>query len=359
MVYSYAFNPASKQQMYVEYVEETTFGTFPAPATSPRGPNMKWFGSITNFDDQSKIKTDSKNFLAPASMTSRTSAFKNMKTGEEVGFTMDHLVQKDYVLSTLCYPLGANAAAVTATTGATALAISDQLPSISVGQVFTNPNWDNTKRFVKYSGMLCEDLTLTIPDEGAVTCKSKWVGTNKVYGADYIGSETTEGAHAADPCTAILNSSALSAFKIRTSTQGAVTATAWASVPTCRDAIGGIELKFTNKIGLPKDINTNTVTKIKGAALLGRKATIALDITYAELTGGDIADAITLENIRSFDPFDIQFIFDGYQYEYSRVRFPELPYKAGGEDLLGDKITSLPVGDVCSGTSALVITKVP
>lgn len=345
MVYSYSFNPGSKQQAYVEFVEEATFGTFPTAGTGV--PAMKWFGAVTSFDDQSKIKTESKNYLAPASVTSRTSAVKNAKTGEEVGVSMDYMLQEGHVLDTLCYFLGGNAAAPTT--------ISDDLTSISIGHVNTVSNWDDAKRFTKFTGMVGEEITITIPEEGAVTAKTKWVGTGKEYGAEYVGTEL-QGSHATDPCTAILNSSAVTEFKIRTSTVGSTTATAWASAPLCRDAVGGIELKFTNKLGLPKDINTDTVTKIKAAVLLSRKATISLDLTYADITGGSIADAITLENIRSFTPFDIQFTFDDYVYEYSRVRFPELPYKAGGEDLIGDKLTSLPIGDVCSGAAAVTIT---
>lgn len=345
MVYSYAFNPGSRQQAYVEYVEEATFGTFPAAGTGV--PAMKWFGAVTNFDDQSKIKTDSKNYLAPASVTSRTSAVKNAKTGEEIAVGIDYMLQENHVLDTLCYFLGGDAAHPTQ--------ISDNLKSISIGHVNTVANWDDAKRFTKYTGMVGEEITITIPDEGAVTAKTKWTGTGLTRGAEYIGTEL-QGSHATDPCTAVLNSTAVSDVKIRSSTDGETTATAWASAPLCRDAIGGIEMKFSNKLGLPKDFNTKTVTKIKAAVLLGRKATISLDLTYADITGGEIADAITLENIRSFKPFDIQFKFDGYVYEYSRVRFPELPYKAGGEDLIGDKLTSLPIGDVCSGAAALTIT---
>jgi len=344
MVYAYGFNPSSKQQAYVEYVEEATFGTFPAAGTGV--PAMQWFGAITNFDDQSKIKTESKPYLAPSTVTSRTGAVKNTKIGEEVGISLDFMPQSTHVLDTMCYALGGKSSGKTT--------ISDALTSISVGQVFTNPNWDDTKRFVKFSGLVPEEYTLSIPESGSVTAKMKLVGTGKAYGAEYIGTEA-QGSHATDPCTATLNSSAITAFKIRSSSG---TPTAWASVPNCRDAVGGMELKVANKLGLPKDFNTNTVTKIKSAVLLSRKITLALDMTYADLTGGDIADAITFENIRSFDPFDIQYVFDGYTYEYSRVRFPELPYKAGGEDLVADKLTSLPIGEICSGTAAMTITVV-
>ena len=363
MAYKYDFEPSSRQQAFVEYIEEATFGAgIPAKVANtpgPGAPNMLWFGSITNWDDQSKIKTESKNYLAPASVVSRTSAVKNAKTGEEVGFNMDYMVQKNNVLTGLCYALGTNKAGVTATTGATTLPITDTLNSIAVGQAFTNTGWNDATRFNQFLGMVCEEFTLTIPDEGAVTAKTKWVGVEKTSGVDWVDTGATpKGTHAADPCTAVLNSQAVTDFKIRTSTYGGVNATEWAQVPLCRDAVGSIEMKVVNKIGLPKDMSSTWSTKVKAAVLLGRKITLAFDLTYADITGGAIADAITLENIRSFKPFDIQYKFDGYLYEYSRARFPELPYKAGGEDLVGDKLTTLPIGDVCSGTAALVISKI-
>lgn len=342
MVYAYGFNPSSKQQAYVEYVEELAgdFGEFPT------NPVMQWFGAITNFDDQSKINTESKPYLAPSTVTSRTGAVKNAVTGEEVGVMIDFMPQEGHFLETLRYALGANAAAPTV--------ITDKLQSVSIGQAMTNPDWDDTKRFAKFVGMVCEDYTMSIPESGAVTCKTKWVGVGKTMGADWVG--IAPGAHAVDPCTPVLQPKKVTDFMIRTSKTS--NPTAWGDTVEITDALGGIDLKVTNKVGLPKDLNMYALraTGIKACVLLSRKITLGLDLTYADITNGAVDNHITFENIHSFMPFDIKYTFDGYTYEYSRVRFPELPYKAGGEDLVGDKITSLPIGDICSGTSALTIT---
>ena len=334
MVYAYDFHPTSAKQYYVEFAEESVLGTFPT------NPALKWVGAINNFVDESKIKTDTKSALGDSAATDRVMSFRNVKFGEEVGFTMDFEPQKTHLQKMLTYPLGGNAAAVTT--------VDDSLTSLSFAMVDAAPtDWHNPNNAATLiSGAVCEEMTLTIPIDNAATIKSKWVGTKRAFSTvtSYLGT----GSHAVDVGTDGVSHSEVSKVYLRKSRE---TPTAWGSTTILTDAIDEIEIKIANKIALPLDFNTATATKIKSAVLLSRKLTLGMNITYADITAGSETDALTIQNINDFTPYDVRMTIDGYVYTFSGVRFPELPYKAGPEDLIGDKITSLPISGIYEGST--------
>jgi hypothetical protein len=113
------------------------------------------------------------------------------------------------------------------------------------------------------------------------------------------------------------------------------------ALANCTDAINALSFKVSNKIGFVKDIANSTSTRIAGYAVNSRSITLDLDLDYLAMENAT-PTGMSLTDVRSLTAFDFAFTLDGKTYTFGGLKFPELPYEFGPDDLLGDKVTSLP-----------------
>lgn len=327
------FSPRTKQMAYVEYIEETSFGS-----GIPINAVMNWFNSISKFDPTSKIKTKTDLTLGDSTCTTPSMHYTHTKVGEEVGCDINSNVQSGLLQPTLKYFLGG--------TNALPLQLSDDLATVAMAQIDTK----GTGKVVHvYEGMIGTEATLAVPEFGAVTLATKWTGKNynPVTLATYEGATMlniagaeTHGSHAVDTGARGLQAEDVNKVYMRLSE---ATPTEWADACMIVDAAKEMEMKISNKVGLPTDLNETTTTRIKGKVLNSREITFGLTLTYADISAEAVENGFTLENIRNLTPFDFQFQLDGNKYTLCGVRFPELKTSYGGDDMIGDKVTSLSV----------------
>jgi hypothetical protein len=139
--------------------------------------------------------------------------------------------------------------------------------------------------------------------------------------------------------------------------KSAAVATAWTSAVNLADAVKSLELRIVNKITRVKDLSNTTSTRTKGFVCNSRDIVLSLELNYDDISTGTADNKFSLTDIRSLTPFDVQFAIDGYKYTLVGVRWPELPYDWGSDDLLGDKVTSLPAtGFIENGAWAPALT---
>lgn len=337
------FSPRTKQMAYVEYIEESSFGS-----GVPVDGVMQWFNSITKFDPTSKIKTETKMYLPDSSVTDRSMAWRHAKVGEEVGCDIEAMVQTGFCLPTIKYFLGGNTAAP--------LQVSDDLTTLSIVNIDT----EGTGKTVHvYEGSVPVECTLSIPESGATSIKTKFTGKNlrDMTLATYEGATMlntagveTHGSHAVDTDARVLQAEDVNNIYMRLSE---ATPTPWSDTCRIKDAVKEIELKISNKVGLPTDLNETTTTRIRGKVLNSRSLTFGLTLTYADISAEAEESGFTLENIRGLTPFDFRFDFDGNHYALHGVQFPELKYGYGGEDMIGDKVTSLQIKGYHENSTAM------
>jgi hypothetical protein len=101
------------------------------------------------------------------------------------------------------------------------------------------------------------------------------------------------------------------------------------------DVVKSIEISISNKLGIAKDLNATTSTRIKGIVLLTREVKLGLEMDYDDL------DMLTY--VRSYNELKFKFTLGTKVITLEGVRFPEMPYEFGPDDLVGDKLTSDPV----------------
>ena len=318
----------------VEYVEESVFGTLPAPAT------MVWPGIVTSAKPTQKPKVESKFYLRPDPITTGAAATsdgisgarKHFKVGEEIGLDLEIVPQAGGLQSLIRYAHGGYAAY--------ANLVTDSLKSMS--WAMKNQAGTGTNIFNVYKGCVMREIAITIPEDNVVTAK---IGLDAIEATSSSTSYLVAGAHAAESSAAALTSGSMAQIgsgQYIAMRKSAASPTAWSSSVNLADAVKSLELRITNKLTRVKDLNSTNSTKTKGFVVNSRDYILALELNYDDISVATADNKFSLTDIRSLTPFDVQFAIDGYKYTITGVRWPELPYEWGGDDLLGDKLTSLP-----------------
>lgn len=327
------FEPRTKQMAYIEYIEETAFGS-----GIPLNGDMQWANSITKFDPGEKNKTESKMYLGSSETTNPSMNFRHAKIGEEVGCSIEAMVQTGYLMPNLKYFLGG--------TNALPLQLSDKLTTTSIVNIDTS---GVDKCVHVYEGSIATETTLSVPEFGSINMKSKYTSKNlrDLTIAEYedatrlnIAGVTLNGSHAIDTDARVLQAEDINNIYMRPTED---TPTAWGSATRCGDAMKELELKVVNKLGLPTDLNETTSTRIRGNVLLSRALTFNPTVTYDNISKTSSENSFTLENIRSLKPFDFRFDLDSYRFTLYGVQYPELKRSYGGEDMIGDKLESMQI----------------
>lgn len=297
----------------LDYVEESVFGTIPA------NPTLAWIGTVYSAKPILKPKSETKRYL-PATTVTTNLAFNNrhIKTGEDIGFEIGYVPQTGSLLNFLVYAIG----------GTTGAPVSDTQKSISL--VLQDGNRSSLKWDV-FTGCVCTDFTLAAPEDGVIDCKASFTCQEKAAASatDPKGS----GSHPAASTGAELTIDDISACQMKYSASG--------SFANCTDAVNALTMKIANKISFSKDIANATSTRIAGYAVNNRSITLELDLDYFALENAS-PTGLSISDVRSLTPFDFKFTLDSKTYTLAGLRFPELPYEFGPDDLLGDKVTSLP-----------------
>jgi hypothetical protein len=297
----------------VDFIEESVFGTIPT------NPALKWIGSVYSAKPAVKVKTETKRAL-PATTITANKAFnmKHIKVGTDIGLEIGYVPQTGSFLDFLVYAIG----------GTTAAPVSDTQKSISV--VLQDANAASLKWQV-FKGCVCTDFAFNAPEDGAIDCKATF--NCQELAAPSATDPKGSGSHPSASTGAELTIDDISACQMKYSASG--------SLANCTDAINALSFKVQNKIGFSKDIANSTSTRIAGYAVNARSITLELDLDYAALETA-AATGFSITDVRSLTAFDFAFTLDGKTYTFGGLKFPELPYEYGPDDLLGDKVTSLP-----------------
>lgn len=311
-----------------EFILETTYGT------TPPNPAMQWIGLVQSVKNAHKVKTEDIKYLKANSYTTgRTDSHKIVQTGEDIGIEIEYIPQVGNMFVANTTPslfTGSFGNDVTAPYQPT-----DTPPSYSIGIV---DKWTDAStggdEYILYKGMIVSDMTLTIPEEGALKCKATLLGQNMTTeSATYIGT----GSHASENSGAPLGSTHISDVQMR------ATAGTWASVT---DIVNAIEIKISNKVLFAKDLNSSLTSKINAAICTSRDVSISLDVDWSDYTKSPTSKtAFCIDDVRSFQSYDIGFKVEQGATDYYIVccgaKFPELPFEYSFDDICGDKMTSL------------------
>ena len=84
-----------------------------------------------------------------------------------------------------------------------------------------------------------------------------------------------------------------------------------------------------------KDVGDTKASKIVAIVPVSREVTLGLEMSYDDLD--------MLSRVRSLTELGFKFTLGGKTITITGVKFPELPVEFSPEDLVGDKLTSLPV----------------
>lgn len=282
----------------IEYVEETTFGTLPSD------PNMQWIGLVTKFKPVDKLKTTTIRYFGDDSQTDgRLENIKNAKVGREVGLEISYVPQS--LPGFLKYWTGS------------ATGLSDDIPSISVGIIDKNAT-----KYTVINGLIGNEVTLTIPEDGEVTVEGNMVGVEiDTSDTDYIGA----GSHATEDSGDPLTSEDLTLIQMDTG----------GGFADITDYVNSIKVTIANTLGVFKDLGSSFSTKIGAIKPVAREVKVSLEMDYEDFT--------MLNNVRSFTSLGLKFTLGGKTFTFTGVRFPEAPFEYKPDDLIGDTLESLPV----------------
>jgi hypothetical protein len=308
----------------IDYVEEATYGTTPA------NPALSWIGTVYSAKPVVKIKTDSKRFL-PSAQNTTTMAYnwRHTKVGTDIGLEIGYVPQTGTFSNFLKYFVGNKG---TALGGDTMTPISVALQHANLpaptGWITTQLPWH------VFKGCVGTDFTFNAPEDGVIDCKGTFACQE--LAAPSATDPAGSGSHPAASTAAELTIDDISACQMKYSASGALA--------NCTDAINALSFKISNKIGFSKDIANSTSTRIAGYALNSRTITLDLDLDYFALENAT-PTGMSITDVRSLTAFDFAFTLDGKTYTFKGLKFPELPYEFGPDDLLGDKVTSLAATD--------------
>ena len=307
-------NPHGSFFANIDYIDEAQYGV------TPTNPVLVWIGRVYNAKPLNKNKVATKRYLPDYSeTTNRLQKFSHVKIGEEVGLQVDFFPQTGSLLTWLVSFIG----------GTPGAPVGDTITSRSI--TLTDQSAATNKYHV-YKGMIGAECTLDAPEDGVIDIKSRLIGCELSVGAtDPKGS----GSHPAASAGAELRTADVSSVQMKYSSGGAMA--------NFTDVVNGFSWKITNTLKLAKDLNNTTSTKAVAIVPVAREMTLTLDIDYSDLGTGS-ATNFGIADIRSMLPFDIKFVLDSKTYTFSSVKFPELPYAFGPDDIIGDKLTSIAVG---------------
>ncbi|AGK61511.1 hypothetical protein Asulf_01533 [Archaeoglobus sulfaticallidus PM70-1] len=282
----------------VEYVEESEFGTFPTD------PAMQWIGLVDIVKPVIKPKTETKRYLAANASTNRLEKLMNVKVGEEIGLELEYYPQS--LPGFLQYFIGS------------ATGLADDLASVSVGIIHKGSG-----EYMTLSGLVGEEVTLEIPEDGVVKVSARLVGADATdpSTSDYIGL----GSHAAEDSTEPLTWEDVSNVQMNYG----------AGFVSVEDYVSSIEIRVRNELKVIKDIGDTKASRIVAIKPVSREVTLGLEMNYDDLD--------MLLKVRSLTELGFKFTIGGKTFTLSGVKFPELPTEFSPDDLVGDKITSLPV----------------
>lgn len=282
----------------VEYVEETTFGTFPTD------PAMQWIGLIERATPIVKPLTQTKRYLAADASTNRLEKIMNVKVGEELGLELEYYPQS--LPGFLQYFTGS------------ASGLADSLTSISAGIIHKGSG-----EYMTISGLVGQEATLEIPEEDVVKITCSMVGATAAdpSASDYIGL----GSHASEDTSEPVTNDDLSGVQMDYG----------AGYVNVEDNVNSIEVVIRNNLHVIKDVGDTKASKIVAIVPVSREVTVGLELDYDDFD--------MLAKVRSLSSLKFKFTLAGKVFEFTGVRFPEMPIEASADDLIGDRITSLPV----------------
>uniref|UniRef100_A9A7F8 Uncharacterized protein n=1 Tax=Methanococcus maripaludis (strain C6 / ATCC BAA-1332) TaxID=444158 RepID=A9A7F8_METM6 len=225
----------------LEYVKESTFGTFPT------APTMKMLGITTGGSINIENIIKEKRYLPAASVTDKFSAVKSKKTGTKLNGTIQgDVIDLDFI-NEFVY-------------------IEDAVKSFSVGEI----NRLDSK-YSSYRGCVVKDMTLECKEDDDLTCKLNFQAVDATLDSDtdYKGT----GSHASDPGTDNL-------------TYDDIDSILWGSNEI---AFADFSIKLTNELKEVKDASSEFITKIAQLVPVDRKVNSTLTV---ESMNSTVRDAI-------------------------------------------------------------------
>ena len=283
----------------LEYVPETTIGTFEPDAT------FLWPGATQKFIANLEIENEDIRQLKDSSANDKLQIVSNIKTGRKISADHEYYLQNWNLVKRGLSLTGGNSC-------------TDSLSGLSIGLI--SP--DATPKYAKFAGMVIDECNIEVPEKGIGKATLKYLGMdvdssgNQPWLAtDYIGS----GSHVTEVTTTPVIWEDVSAL-----TYGG------SNIPT--SAVGGIKLGYKNNLEEVPDVYATNATKVGAieptkrefsASIVVRKKAIGtlMDTAYA-YTAGDLVVTINGTTITLADAKIPKGVFDLSPEGLSSVEIP-------------------------------------
>jgi len=363
--------------------------------TSPDG--AKWLGVLSSFKINEVVVPSSTKYLKAHGEKQRSVAVIHTKANEEITLDIElalqpryydvtgtatarDLVHVDGAFGLFLYCIGdgiqdkdrtdpavpANNKNAVGLVCTTVYCLGDKIGSVGFSAGIENSGSDGKKtNYMSFWGCQCKEATLSIAEDENIKFTSTFSGAGAVGPTpeDFIS------VHTYDPVTET-NSAVTSKHAAQPSPMLAplsydnIRDFCYRGREFCGDYVGGsvsgedgwtpfdpvrsIEINISNDLKLVKDIGAPEYlrsTRIVGAVIMNREVTVTMEIDYNSF--------VLFQKVRDFDEFQVCFdIYYNMCSDYNKaarvyitgIKFTEMPLELNPEDVIGDSITSLPVG---------------
>lgn len=281
-----------------EYVEETSFATFP---TNPAMQAVEGDVEPVSVEETREIETLP--YLAEQGASNKAEALENVETTESIGIDVDFVPTA--LPAFVQYALGG-------TTGT-----ADSLSSLALGFID-----EGAGEYKEVTGAKCESAELTLPVEAPADVSMSFVAADASdwTTSDYVGT----GSHASKPAGSGIAGQSVTSVQIDTG----------AGYADIVDYVEELVISIEHTLGIAKDLNSTNRTAIEAAELVRRDVTLEVTAT--------LDDPSLFDDLRSTIN-GIQFTVGGSTWTLSTLDFPDIPKELTAEDLLAESFESAPV----------------
>lgn len=289
----------------IEYVEEATYG---APADDC---TFLWCGLVNPFSPGIKSLLEETRFLSAKAATDKLQNYRNTQVGKELGASLTYYPQ-DWNLMEY----------ITGISGTGSL--SDTVKSIALLQKLgTN--------YYLYKGALLTKWGLSIPKVGRATVDvdmligdSEDPTTQDPIAAGGSLYNAGGGAHASEAAGAQLTWADLTALKMDANAD---------PVTSITHLVGDIKFEISNKIELPKDVDSTLFTKAGTGVVLSRTLSVSLELTWIDEAFYTLVKNATKQNLK--------FTLGGKTFLIKGLIFPEFNPEMKPDELVGQEVTAV------------------